>query len=61
MFLVNPGILEVPTALFLFKLLIILLFPTFGYPIIPTFTLFLNPFDIEYFLMISSKLAAPTA
>merc|ERR1719376_1199276 len=36
MFLVNPGVDPTPQAFALFKLLITLLFPTFGYPTTPT-------------------------
>ena len=59
--MVNPGTLEVPAALDFFKLLMMLDLPTFGYPITPTVTFFLNPFTKAYFLIISRRLEAPTA
>lgn len=42
-FLVDPGIAETSHVFDLFKLLITLLFPTFGYPINPTVTALVEP------------------
>lgn len=44
---VNPGILETPTALLRFKLLITELFPTLGYPTSPTVTDYFKPSFFE--------------